>query len=158
VRTSSAEIGQGLVAVLQLIAAEELHLPHERVHVLLSDTDLTPDGGPTTASRQTYVTGNAVRLAAEGLRQAMAATLAERYDLPPDQVRFHEGLAQVDGRQLTLGDVARMMKAEGRPPRAGYASIGHRRRNRWGPTVGCTSSSRSPPRLPRWRSMSRPAK
>ena len=120
VRTSSAEIGQGLVAVLQLIAAEELHLPAERVNVLLSDTDLTPDGGPTTASRQTYVTGNAVRFAAEGVRQAMSASLAERYDLPPDQIRFHEGLAQVDGQQLSLAEVARMMKAEGRQPRAGY--------------------------------------
>ena len=120
VRTSSAEIGQGLVAVLQLIAAEELHLQQDRVHVLLSDTDLTPDGGPTTASRQTYVTGNAVRFAAEGVLQAMAASLAERYDLPPDQIRFHEGLAQVDGHQVPLGEVVRQMKTEGRRPRASY--------------------------------------
>ncbi|MBF8257160.1 MAG: putative aldehyde oxidoreductase, partial [Anaerolineales bacterium] len=120
VRTSSAEIGQGLVAVLQMIAAEELHLSPERIHVLLSDTDLTPDGGPTTASRQTYVTGNAVRFAAEGMRQAMSAALAERYDLPPEQVRFVEGLAQVDGQRLSYGDVVRLMKAEGRQTRAAY--------------------------------------
>jgi len=120
VRTSSAEIGQGLVAVLQMIAAEELRLSPERIHVLLSDTDLTPDGGPTTASRQTYVTGNAVRFAAEGVRQAMSAALAERFDLPPEQVKFVEGLAQVDGQRLSYGDVARVMKAEGREPRASY--------------------------------------
>jgi len=59
VRTSSADMGQGLMTVLQLIAAEELTLPPDKVHVLLSDTGLTPDGGPTTASRQTYLTGNA---------------------------------------------------------------------------------------------------
>ncbi len=118
VRTSSAEIGQGLVAVLQMIAAEELHLRPERVHVLLSDTDLTPDGGPTTASRQTYVTGNAVRQAAEGVRQAMAASLAERYDLPPESIRFHEGLAQVNGQQVGYGEVVTQMKAEGRQSRA----------------------------------------
>jgi xanthine dehydrogenase molybdenum-binding subunit len=120
VRTSSAEIGQGLVAVLQMIAAEELHLPPGSVNVLLSDTDLTPDGGPTTASRQTYVTGNAVRHAAEGVRQAMSAALAERYDRPPDEIRFVEGLAQVDGQRLSYGDVVRLMKAEGRHPRASY--------------------------------------
>ncbi|HSR47987.1 MAG TPA: molybdopterin cofactor-binding domain-containing protein [Anaerolineales bacterium] len=120
VRTSSAEIGQGLVAVLQMIAAEELRLPPDRIHVLLSDTDLTPDGGPTTASRQTYVTGNAVRYAAEGVRQAMSAALAERFDCPPDQVRFVEGLAQVDGQQLAYADVVRMMKSEGRQTRAAY--------------------------------------
>jgi xanthine dehydrogenase molybdenum-binding subunit len=120
VRTSSAEIGQGLLTVLQMIAAEELHLPAQRVHVLLSDTDLTPDGGPTTASRQTYVTGNAVRFAAEGVRQAMSAALAERYDRPPEEIRFVEGLAQVNGQRLSYGDVVRLMKAEGRQPRASY--------------------------------------
>ena len=70
VRTASAELGQGLPTVLRLIAAEELGQPAEAVNVLLSDTDLTPDGGPTTASRQTYVTGNAVRYAAQALGAA----------------------------------------------------------------------------------------
>ena len=74
VRTSSAEIGQGLVTVLQMIAAEELGMPPSSVRVLLSDTDLTPDGGPTTASRQTYVSGNAVRKTAALLRQSIGAT------------------------------------------------------------------------------------
>jgi xanthine dehydrogenase molybdenum-binding subunit len=120
VRTSSAEIGQGLVTVLQMIAAEELKLEPARIHVLLSDTDLTPDGGPTTASRQTYVTGNAVRHAAIGLRQAMAATLAEQYDLPPEEVRFVEGLAQINGSRVSYGELVGMMKAEGREPRASY--------------------------------------
>jgi selenium-dependent xanthine dehydrogenase len=120
VRTSSAEIGQGLVTVLQMIAAEELAMPLRDVHVLLSDTDLTPDGGPTTASRQTYVTGNAVRHASNVVRQAMAATLAEKYDVPPESIRFVEGLAQVDGHRLPLGEVVSLMKAEGRDPKATY--------------------------------------
>jgi len=49
VRTSSAEMGQGLPAVLAACAAEELGLPAERVRVLLGDTDYCPDGGPTPA-------------------------------------------------------------------------------------------------------------
>ncbi len=118
VRTSSAEIGQGLVTVLQMITAEELGLPIEKVHVLLSDTDLTPDGGPTTASRQTYVTGNAARGASQVLRQAMAAMLAEKYDVPPAQIRFVEGLAQVNGHKVAMGDVALEMKKAGLEPKA----------------------------------------
>jgi xanthine dehydrogenase molybdenum-binding subunit len=102
VRTSSAELGQGLVTVLQMIVAEEFRQPLEAVQVLVMDTDLTPDGGPTTASRQTYVTGNAARHAAQTLRQAVAATLAERYDSPPEQVRFIEGLAQVGEHVVPL--------------------------------------------------------
>jgi xanthine dehydrogenase molybdenum-binding subunit len=120
VRTSAAEIGQGLVGVLAAIVAEELALPYPRVRVLLSDTDRTPDGGPTTASRQTFVTGNAARLAAQTLRQAIATTLAELHDLPPDNVRFEEGLARVNGRAIPLGEVAEIMKRQGLEPKATY--------------------------------------
>jgi selenium-dependent xanthine dehydrogenase len=120
VRISSAEIGQGLVTVLQLIAAEELSVPLNNVRVLLSDTDLTPDGGPTTASRQTYVAGNAVRGAAGILLQAMVTTVAEKYDRPPEDIRFVEGLAQVDGQAISFADVAGFMKAEGMDPKARY--------------------------------------
>lgn len=120
VRTSSAELGQGLVTVLQMIVAQEFNQPPSRVRVLVMDTDLTPDGGPTTASRQTYVTGNAALNAARALRQAIAATLAEKYDIPPEQVRFIEGLAQVNGHSLPLGDVVAELRREGREPRALY--------------------------------------
>ena len=120
VRASSAEIGQGLVTVLQMIAAEELGIPLDRIRVLLSDTDLTPDGGPTTASRQTYITGNAVWHAAGLLCQAMAVTLSEKYDCPPDEVQFVEGMTQFNGHQVPVGEVVAMMKSEGREPRASY--------------------------------------
>ncbi len=120
VRTSSAEIGQGLVAVLQMIAAEELTIPAHRVRVLLSDTDLTPDGGPTTASRQSYVAGNAVKHATGVVLQGVASTLAEHYDVPPTQVEFHEGLAQVNGHRIELGEAVSIMKEEGREARATY--------------------------------------
>jgi len=120
VRSSSAELGQGLNTVLQLLVAQEFGLPPSQVRVLLSDTDLTPDGGPTTASRQTYVTGNAARGAAQALRMAISSTLAEKYDQPPDRVRFVEGLAQVNGHSLALQEVVQAFKAEGREPRALY--------------------------------------
>jgi xanthine dehydrogenase molybdenum-binding subunit len=118
VRTSSAEIGQGLLTVLQMIAAEELLLPVGQVRVLLSDTDLTPDGGPTTASRQTFVAGNAVRGASYALRQAITSCISERLDVPPARIRYVEGLAQIEERTLTMAEIGRMMRAEGRAPRA----------------------------------------
>jgi xanthine dehydrogenase molybdenum-binding subunit len=120
VRTSAAELGQGLVTVLRMIVAEELAMPPEKVRILVMDTDLTPDGGPTTASRQTYVTGNAARLAAKTLRAAMTSTLAEKYDQPPERIHYIEGLAQVDGKSIPLSDVYVEMKANGQEPRALY--------------------------------------
>jgi xanthine dehydrogenase molybdenum-binding subunit len=103
-----------------MIVAEEFGLPPSCVRVLVMDTDLTPDGGPTTASRQTFVTGNAALHAARSLRQAITATLAEKFDCPPEQIRFVEGLAQVDGHVLTLGEVVKAMRLEGHEPRVLY--------------------------------------
>ncbi len=126
VRTSSAELGQGLVTVLQMIVAEEMGVSPAKVRVLVMDTDLTPDGGPTTASRQTFVTGNAALYAARALRQAITTTLAEKFDQPPQNILFIEGLAwvatatQVDGHQIPLGEVVGMLRAEGRDPRVRY--------------------------------------
>jgi selenium-dependent xanthine dehydrogenase len=119
-RTSSAEVGQGLSTVLLLVVAEELDLSPSQVRVLLMDTDLTPDGGATTASRQTYVSGNAARLAAQELRKAVRGVLAEKFDLQPDEIFFSKGGVQVGSRQFSLADVAEMMITEGQPPCVQY--------------------------------------
>ena len=119
IRTSSAEMGQNLIGVLAACTAEELGLPFDRVNVLVMDTDLTPDGGPTTASRQTYVSGNAARLAARTMRERMQGVLAEKFDVPPEVITFHEGLAYVDAERLE-----RVKGGEGREAR-GESTNGH---------------------------------
>jgi selenium-dependent xanthine dehydrogenase len=120
VRSSAAELGQGLVTVMRLIVAEEMAVPPEQVRVLVMDTDLTPNGGPTTASRQTYVTGNASRLAAKTLRNQITASLAEKYDVRPEKIRFENGNVQVNGTMLKYSDIYKEMIALGQPPRVRY--------------------------------------
>src|SRR5688572_7043774 len=118
VRSSSAELGQGLTTVMRMVVAEEMCVSPEQVRVLVMDTDLTPDGGPTTASRQTYTTGNASRLAAKTLREAITATLAEKYDVRPEQIRFEDGIVHANGYSMTYAEVAKEMKTMGQHPRA----------------------------------------
>ncbi|MEU5691723.1 molybdopterin cofactor-binding domain-containing protein [Actinosynnema sp. NPDC020468] len=65
VHTAACEVGQGLVTVLQQIVRTELGV--ERVTVLPMDTAVG-NGGSTSASRQTYVTGGAVKAACEAVR------------------------------------------------------------------------------------------
>jgi xanthine dehydrogenase molybdenum-binding subunit len=120
VRASSADLGQGLTTVLAQIVAEVLGLPIERARVLLSDTDLTPDGGPTTASRQTYVTGNAARLAAEGMRERLSYVAAERWDVPPETIRFEDGELRAGGHVAPFGEAVDWLIKEGREPRLRY--------------------------------------
>jgi len=129
-RSSSADLGQGLTTVVAQCVAEELGLTMDRVRVLLSDTDLTPDGGPTTASRQTYVTGNAVRLAAQGMRERLSAVVAERWDVPLDSILFEGNVIRCSpgGRggtahgqyEATFGDAVKWLIAEGRDPRLAH--------------------------------------
>ncbi|TCO56977.1 xanthine dehydrogenase family protein molybdopterin-binding subunit [Actinocrispum wychmicini] len=68
VHTAAAEVGQGLVTVLQQIARTELGV--DNVTVLPMDTAVG-DGGSTSASRQTYVTGGAVQAACRLIMQKL---------------------------------------------------------------------------------------
>ncbi|NWF69013.1 MAG: molybdopterin-dependent oxidoreductase [Chloroflexi bacterium] len=113
VRTSSADMGQGLLAVLAQCAAEELGVPYKHVRVLLSDTDKTPNGGPTTASRQTYMSGNAVRLAAINLRDTLSRVVAEEFDCPPERLIFEEGLVRNNGTSMPFADAVKLAHAQG---------------------------------------------
>lgn len=120
VRSASAELGQGLPTVLQLIASEELGQSTEQVQVLLSDTDLTPDGGPTTASRQTYVTGNAVKYTSRAMHDLLTSELAERYDVSPEKIEFKEGLAQIDRQEVQLSTISQNLRNDGITPKVSY--------------------------------------
>jgi len=114
-------MGQGLSAVLAQVTAEELGMPVSQVRVLLSDTDLTPNGGPTTASRQTYVSGNAARHAAVVMREALAAVAAEQMSVPPDQIRFEGGKLRYNGSSIEIGEVVTWMHQQGMEAKARYA-------------------------------------
>jgi xanthine dehydrogenase molybdenum-binding subunit len=120
VRSSAAELGQGLVTVMRLAVAEEMSVAPDQVNVLVMDTDLTPNGGPTTASRQTFVTGNASRLAAQTLREEIVAALAEKFDVAPEQIQFQNGIVQVNERSLTFAEIYSEMKSMGKEPRIRY--------------------------------------
>jgi xanthine dehydrogenase molybdenum-binding subunit len=120
IRSSAAELGQGLVTVMQLIVAEELSVPPEKVRVLVMDTDLTPDGGPTTASRQTYITGNAVRLATQKLREIITAFLENTYAVSPEKITFSGGSVQVNNQSLSFSQISKSMEDAGEKRSAYY--------------------------------------
>ena len=116
VRIGAAEVGQGLVGIAAQIAAEVLGVPYERVQVVVGDTDRTLDGGPTVASRQTFITGNAVYYAALKVREQLAAAVAEALDVPPDALAFAAGQVMArDGRKVSLKEAIAIAKKEGRP-------------------------------------------
>lgn len=91
------DIGQGANTVIAQIFAESLGVPVSLLNLIGPDTDLTPDAGKTSASRQTFVSGNAARLSglslrATILRQANAGDDA-RLHLGPGWVEVRDGAA-----------------------------------------------------------------
>jgi aldehyde oxidoreductase len=65
----AVDIGQGSATVVTQICAEALGAPLEKFDLLSGDTDITPDCGKTSASRQTFVSGKAAYLAGEQLKK-----------------------------------------------------------------------------------------
>ncbi|MFL6654789.1 MAG: molybdopterin-dependent oxidoreductase [Sulfurifustis sp.] len=74
----AVDIGQGSNTVLIQILAQALGLRVHDIDYVMGDTDLTPDAGKTSASRQTFVAGNAAHLAGTELRRRMIALVEAR--------------------------------------------------------------------------------
>ncbi|MGC9358247.1 MAG: xanthine dehydrogenase family protein molybdopterin-binding subunit, partial [Anaerolineae bacterium] len=82
VRTGAAEVGQGLCTVCAQIAADGLGARYQDISVQFGDTAETPDGGVTSASRQTFTTGNACLMAARDLRHTLLSRASELLEVP----------------------------------------------------------------------------
>ncbi len=83
-----ADIGQGSTTVMAQIAAEELGLHYEDIMVTSADTGITPEGGATSASRQTFISGNATRNACRMAKEILAKTVSEKLGIPPENLTF----------------------------------------------------------------------
>jgi CO/xanthine dehydrogenase Mo-binding subunit len=71
----AVDIGQGSNTILPQICADAVGLPLALFDQVMGDTDLTADAGKSSASRQTFVSGNAARAAGEALRGKLLARL-----------------------------------------------------------------------------------
>ena len=71
------DYGTGSRTVYTLVAAEELGVRPERIHMQRPDTDTAVESGPTVASRSTMLGGNAMRIAAMNLRHTLDYAAAD---------------------------------------------------------------------------------
>jgi xanthine dehydrogenase D subunit len=94
VHTAAAEVGQGLVTVQAQIARTELGV--ERVVVLPADTQVG-SAGSSSASRQTWMTGGAVKTACEAVRSRVLELAAAKLGLPAAGLALQGGEVVADG-------------------------------------------------------------
>ncbi len=115
----AVDIGQGSATVMLQICADALGLPVSAFRQVVGDTDLTPDAGKTSASRQTFVSGKAAELAGLDLR----GQILRLANAGPDAVLRLAGgtLEVVEGgraRSLALERLEQPLEGHGRfdPP------------------------------------------
>ncbi len=116
VLTGAADIGQGSDTIFAQIVAEEIGIPYEDVLVSSGDTGISPDAGATSASRQTYISGNAVRLAAKEAKKEIMLQAASLLNCAVDELRIRDGIVEQNGQKtkLSIKDVLKQCRLNGR--------------------------------------------
>src|SRR5213596_513591 len=106
VRCGVPDVGGGQASSLGQIAAEVLGVDFDRVCLHIADSALTPLAGTTTASRQLYMSGNAVLKAARELRAQILAVAATLLGADRTALDLAGGAVVTrDGRALPLAAV-----------------------------------------------------
>jgi 4-hydroxybenzoyl-CoA reductase alpha subunit len=95
--TGSTDVGQGSDTVLSQIAAEVLGVRLEDIRYGMVDSEITPVDPGTFGSRVTFVTGNAVRIAAEDARGQLAEVAANALEANPGDMVFRDRKVYVAG-------------------------------------------------------------
>ena len=119
------DIGSGQTTTLCQIAAEELGLPFEAVHMAQGSTDNLPFDSPTHASRVTYSSGNAVMAAAAAAKKRLLEVAAIVMEANVEDLEVKDGKVRVKGvpaRAVPVADVVKraespyiMLSPQGQP-------------------------------------------
>ena len=105
------EQGQGVDTVMGQIAATALGVPIEQVRVISGDTDATPYGGGTYASRATAIGGEVVYQAARDLRAEILSIAGVLLQAPAEALDIVDGHVVDAGtatRRISLSEIARI--------------------------------------------------
>jgi carbon-monoxide dehydrogenase large subunit len=103
--------GQGHETSFAQIAADELGIRPEDVRLVQGDTDLTPYGWGTFASRSIAIGGGAVKRAGAKLAERISRIGAHLLEVSPDDVELADGFVRVRGipaRWVAIAEVARI--------------------------------------------------
>lgn len=104
------EMGQGIMTSLTQMAAEDLGVSLDAVHIVMGDTDTCPWDMGTFGSLTTRMFGPAVRAAAAKARLILTDLAAERLGVAKQSLSVENGVVYVTGdrgRNVSYGDLAR---------------------------------------------------
>jgi CO/xanthine dehydrogenase Mo-binding subunit/aerobic-type carbon monoxide dehydrogenase small subunit (CoxS/CutS family) len=109
-RHGAADLGQGSNETMALIASRTLGVPLSLMRLHTADTEYDPVGGMTTASRATFVSGNATLEASKRLREQLWGAVVAEFSLEPEDIELQQ-MVFVDRRTgrclISLADLAK---------------------------------------------------
>lgn len=111
-----ADIGQGSDTVMAQITAETVGVSYDKVVVRSADSGVTPEGGATSASRQTYISGNACYLASLEARENIILVAAELLGCSEKDIVLADNKASVkndEEKSLAYVDIMLGLKTRG---------------------------------------------
>lgn len=103
VHASSTDMGQGIATVHPMIAAEALHVPYDAVFSPRPDTSVTPNSGPTVASRSTMYVGRVVQEAAKNVIAELGDFLKAKHG----QATFSDGFFETPNGRFSVLEAAK---------------------------------------------------
>ncbi len=116
IRSGITDIGPGQGSSLAQIAAEILGVDMKKITVYTSDSVSTPLAGTSTASRGLYMSGNAIKLAAEAVRGRLVDRAAQEFGVESDQIDMANSEVFVidePERKMALKDLVAICASEG---------------------------------------------
>jgi len=114
---STVDYGQGSSTIFRQVAAEALGLHPDRIDLITGDSAVTPNCGSTVATRQTFVTGNAIVRTAKLIREDLLRVAAEELGCEQAAVSLGIGRASVGGREIAVSELAAKFRERGHPLR-----------------------------------------
>ncbi len=107
--TGEADIGQGMNTAFAQIAAEAAGLKVKDVRTAAVDTDISPFGLGSFATRGTTIGGRAVYEAAVNLKKQLVEHISRAYEQEPGKITIENGRVYLEGRDedLPVGEVVK---------------------------------------------------
>lgn len=108
-RIGASPHGQGLATSMSQLLSDEIGIAPDRITIVHGDTDRTPYGWGTFASRSMVISGGAAKIAATQLREKLASIAAEELEASPGDIEIADGVATVAGTDVGV-DVATLAR------------------------------------------------
>jgi CO/xanthine dehydrogenase Mo-binding subunit len=122
VGTGKVEIGQGILTALTQIAAEELDVAPEQLHLVSGQTDVSPAEGFTSGSYSVAVGGASIRLVCAEVRSLFLDRLADKLNCPIAELTIADGKFLRNGKDTgrdywsLAGEIVLERRASGTAP------------------------------------------